>query len=122
METNETIRAGQSRLGLLRVGIILLTLYEAGVHFSRNFPDPVFILNGIGYLAFLAALYLPLPVAKDNRRLVRWLFLGYTLITILAWVALGDKSLPGGALGYITALSEIILIALLWLEGRQAQT
>lgn len=43
----------------LRAGIIILVLGTASIHLTLNFPDPVFILNGLGYLALLAALYLP---------------------------------------------------------------
>jgi hypothetical protein len=54
------------------------------------------------------------PFFRDNRRLVRWAFMGYTLVTILAWVAIGDKSWPGGSLGYFSKLIELILIVSLW--------
>jgi hypothetical protein len=107
-----------SKLGALQIGIIVLTLITAIIHFTLLFPDPVFILNGLGYLALLAAYFLPLPVAKDNRGLVRWIFMGFVAVTILAWVAIGDKSWPDGALGYITKLVELVLIALLWNDRR----
>lgn len=38
--------------------IVLMTLATAFIHISLLFPDPVFILNGLGYLAFLGAIYL----------------------------------------------------------------
>lgn len=47
--------------GTLRIGIIVLTAATALIHLQLNFPDPVFILNGLGYLTLLAALYLPVP-------------------------------------------------------------
>jgi hypothetical protein len=78
----------------------------------------MFILNGLGYLGLLAAYFLPIPFAKDNHGLVRWAFIGYTLVTILAWVAIGDKSWPGGALGYIAKTIEVLLIASLWIDSR----
>jgi len=109
MQTAQT-----SKLGTLQVGIIVLTLITAAVHFTLLFPDPVFILNGLGYLTLLAAYFLPVPIAKDNRRLVRWAYMGFAAVTILAWVAIGDKSGPAGALGYFTKLVELVLIALLW--------
>ncbi|MEJ7631651.1 MAG: hypothetical protein WKF28_04040 [Rubrobacteraceae bacterium] len=40
----------------LRAGIILLTGATALIHLQLNFPDPVFMLNGLGYLGLLAAL------------------------------------------------------------------
>ena len=45
----------------IRAGVVVLTLIAAAVHLSLLFPDPAFILNGLGYLALLAALYLPIP-------------------------------------------------------------
>ena len=47
----------------IRIGVVLLTLTTATVHLSLLFPDPAFILNGLGYLALLAALYLPIPAS-----------------------------------------------------------
>ena len=40
----------------IRVGVVLLTLIAASVHLSLLFPDVAFILNGLGYLALLAAI------------------------------------------------------------------
>lgn len=106
-------------LGAKQYAIIILTLATAFIHFSLLFPDVTFILNGLGYLTLLAAMYLPLPFAKDNRGLVRWAFMGFAAVTILAWIAIGDKSWPGGALGYVTKAIEVVLIGLLWTEKPQ---
>src|SRR5215213_9445168 len=99
----------------IRIGVVVLTLMAAVVHFSRLFPDPVFILNAIGYLALLAALYLPVPRLVSYRRAVRWTLIGYATLTILAWVAIGERSL----LGYSTTAGEVALVVLLLMEGRR---
>ncbi len=99
----------------LRVGIILLTLVLALIHLQLNFPDPAFILNGLGYLALLAALYLPIPQLARYRNLVRWFFIGYTALTLVLWLAIGART----ALGFISAASEVVLIVLLLLEARR---
>jgi hypothetical protein len=78
--------------------------------------DVLFTLNGLGFLAFIGAFLLPIPFLKPYQGLIHWAFIGYTVLTILAWVAMGDKSLPGGALGYFTKLVELVLIVLLWRE------
>jgi len=104
----------RAKFGLTQVAIVLLTLATAFIHLSLLFPDTLFILNGLGYLALLAAYFLPLPFVKDNRSLVRWAFMGFTAVTILAWIAMGDKSWPGGALGYFAKLIELVLIFGLW--------
>jgi hypothetical protein len=114
---------------LAAIGIISLTLITAIIHLvilnvRMGRIDPPFILNGLGYLALLAALYLPLPIAKDNRRLVRWLFIGFTIVTILAWFFISFlPSIQNGyndGIGYFTKLDELALIVLLWIEGRQS--
>jgi hypothetical protein len=113
----QTAQTG-NKLGALQIGIVVLTLITAVVHFTLLFPDPVFILNSLAYLALLAAYFLPVPIARDNRRLVRWVYMGFVAVTILAWVAIGDKSWPAGALGYFTKVIELVLIALLWNDRR----
>ena len=90
--------------------IAVLTLLTAGIHFTLLFPDFLFILNGLGYLTLLAAYILPLPIVRDNRGLVRWAYIGFTVVTIVAWLAIGNKSLPGAALGYATKIIEILLV------------
>ena len=94
-------------------GVVVLTLMAAIVHLSLLFPDPVFILNGIGYLTLLAALYLPIPRLVLHRRVVRWALVGYAALTILAWVAIGERTL----LGYSTTAGEVALVILLLMEN-----
>ena len=51
-------------------GIILAVLITAGLHLATAFdkilfpdgPDPLFILNGLGYLGLLGAYFLPIPL------------------------------------------------------------
>jgi len=113
MQTAQT-----TKFGALQIGIVVLTLITAIVHFTLLFPDPVFILNSLVYLTLLACYFLPVPYAKDHRGLVRWVYMGFAAVTILAWVAIGDKSWPSGAEGYFTKLAEIVLITLLWNDRR----
>ena len=100
---------------VIRTGVILLTLFTAAVHLSLLFPDPVFILNGLGYLTLLAALYLPIPRLVPYRRAVRWVLIGYAALTVVLWVAIGERT----PLGYATTADEVALVALLVLEGRR---
>lgn len=102
----------QSGMNLRQMLIVLLALTTAAIHFSLLFPDVMFILNALGFVSFAAAMFLPLPVIKDRRKLVRWGFIGYTLLTILLWVFIGERS----TLGYITKGVEVALVALLWFE------
>ena len=99
----------------LRVGIVALTLVLALIHLQLAFPDPMFILNGLGYLALLAALYLPIPQLARYRNLVRWVFIGYTALTLTLWLIIGART----TVGFISAASEVALIVLLLLEARR---
>ena len=99
----------------LRAGVVLLTLGTAVIHFQLAFPDPAFILNGLGYLALLAALYLPIPQLVRYRNAVRWVLIGYTALTILLWILFGART----PIGYTAVTIEVALIALLLLEARR---
>ena len=101
-----------------RVGAIVLTLIAAAVHLSLLFPDPAFILNGLGYLTLLAALYLPIPQLVPYRRVVRLTLIGYATLTILLWVAIGERNL----LGFSTTADEVALVILLLVEGRRIRS
>ena len=105
-----------TQLGLLQWGIILLTIVTAIVHFSLVFPSGLFILNGLGYLALLAALYLPIPLLTSYRDVIRWALLGYTALTVVLWLIMGAR-IP---IAYVDKAVEVVLIVLLWLESRQA--
>ena len=97
---------------VLQIGIVLLTLGTALIHLFLAFPDPVFILNGLGYLALLAALYLPIPRLSRYRRLTRWTLVGFTALTIFLWILFGART----PIGYTDKLIEAVLISLLLVE------
>ena len=102
--------------GVIRTGIIVLTLGTALIHLQLNFPDPVFILNGLGYLALLAALYLPVPQLARYRNVLRLALIGYTALTIFLWILLGERT----PIGYIDKIIEVALISLLLLDARRS--
>jgi hypothetical protein len=102
--------------GVLRTGIIVLTLGTALIHLQLNFPDPVFILNGLGYLTLLAALFLPIPQVASYRNVVRFVLIGYAALTIFLWILLGART----PIGYIDKIIEVALISLLLLDARRS--
>ncbi len=117
METNRS----QTTTGL-RTGIILLALATALIHLFlalRAAPDMMtlipFTLNFLGYVTLLAALYLPLPWARTHRKLVRYAFIAFTVVTILLWVVLGMAN-PVPYIGYIDKTIEVLLVILLLRE------
>jgi len=103
-----------SEKSVLRIGIAVLTLATALIHLQLNFPDPVFILNGLGYLALLAALFLP-NLAR-YRNAVRLVLIGYAALTIFLWILIGERT----TIGYIDKIIEVALISLLILDARRA--
>ena len=100
---------------LLRACIIGLAIVAALIHISLLFPDPVFIMNGLGFLGLLGALYLPIPQLAGWRRQIRWLLIGYTLLTIALWVAFGSR-IP---IAYISKAAEVLLVVCLLIENRR---
>lgn len=110
-------------------GIILFGLGTALLHLSLYSSlgfDPIF-LNGFGYLALLLAYFLPIAFLQRNHKIAWWLLVGYTVLTIILWVVLGDKTFPpqtsNGLTGYLAKTSEILLLICLWLDrpfGRAA--
>jgi hypothetical protein len=75
-------------------GIILLGLFTAALHLAAAFdkalfpdsPDPLFILNGLGFIGLLGAYFLPIPFFQQRHNLVRQVLSGYTVLTIAAWI------------------------------------
>ena len=77
----------------LQIGIVVLfTLGTVLIHFSLNFSDPAFILSGLGYLALLAGLYLPLPQLARYRNAVLRPLVGYAALAIFLWILLGERT------------------------------
>lgn len=105
-----------------RWAIVLLTLATAVIHIHFFFPNPrrewIFLLNGLGYLGLLTLLYGPLGLPGKLHRWVRPMFIGYTALTIAAYVFF-SLQLHSWSLwwGPISKALEIVLIALLWIEG-----
>jgi len=108
----------QTKLGWVQFGVMITTLITAVIHLyiGITLPSTLFILNGIGYLGLLIGLFVQVSIAQKNRSLIRWVLMGFTAVTIVAWLAIGDKSWPSGALGYITKFDEVLLLALLWMD------
>src|SRR4030042_6941149 len=97
--------------------IILLTLITAGIPFYFFTTDPkggllfpMFLLNGIGSLGLLGLLSLPLRLPVSLHRLVRPIFIGYTIITIVLYIIISAQSgiwLPPWA--PLAEVAEVIL-------------
>jgi hypothetical protein len=121
------------KLTSLRIGIILTVLITAVLHLAAAFdtvlfknavPDPLFLLNGLGYIGLLGAYFLPIPFFRNRHKLVRWALIGFAIITILAWVYIWVfqyvilQGVPffsrDSWYGVPAKIAELILLALLW--------
>ncbi len=129
----------RKRPEILRIGIIVLTVFTAAYHLYLSIslfgllstgvtpkgatPEGLwmfailFLLNCIGYLVLVYALYR--PRFQRFHRFTRWLLIGYTALTILLWylIASSVASLPD----YSDKAAEALLIVLLLIEGWRTQ-
>ncbi len=108
-------------IGPVQVGVIILTLAAAFIHLYFVFFDEamtqkfiiLFILNFLGYVALVSALYAPVSALARLRPLVRLLLIGQAAASIAAYYYVGVYSTLGG----ITKGIEALLIVLLLVEA-----
>lgn len=108
------------KLSPLQYGMILATLVTAYLHLSL-YPDIMFTLNGLGYLGLLGAYFLPMPMFQQNHKMVWWALFGYTALTIILWVVMGDKTFVAGtdsATGYYAKVAEALLMLFMWADKK----
>ena len=114
--------------------IVLLAVFTAILHLVAAFdktlfpdsPDPLFILNGLGYLGLLGAYFLPIKFFQDRHKLVWQVLFGYVILTIVAWVVIwvGLNVIKDGVpffshdsiYGVPAKIAEVVLLGLLWSE------
>lgn len=113
-------------------GIILLGLFTAILHLAAAFdktlfpdsPDPLFILNGLGYIGLLGAYFLPINLFQERHKWVWRALFGYVILTIVAWIFIwviqyviisGEPFFGHDSLyGVPAKIAEVILLVLLW--------
>lgn len=77
----------------------------------------LFYLNFLGYIVLATALYLP-PLRR-YQRVIRWILIAYTALTILAWFLITNAQ--PNSLAYFDKPIEVALIILLLIEDRQTR-
>jgi len=85
------MRLTMNQIGLLAMGLITAVLHLAAAFDRQLFPDgpdPLFVLNGLGYIGLLGAYFLPLPFFQQRHRLVWQGLIGFAILTILAWLVI----------------------------------
>jgi hypothetical protein len=115
----------------LRIIIIVTTVVTALVHLALGLGgifggnpgglDYLFVLNGLGYLALLAALFVPnIPVFADNRALAHYLMIAFAGVTFVLYFVFNGFSNLGGA-AIVAKLAELLLIASTWMHLNAAE-
>ncbi len=107
------------RFGVVQIGIVVLTLITAlfHLHLATNPTEDLrlwFLLNGIGYIVLLVALYL--PQLAYYQRFVRYLLMAYALATIICWFILAR---PYDIHDVPIKIDEMALLCLLFVEDVQ---
>jgi hypothetical protein len=100
-------------------GIVGLTMATALIHIVLGIMSGgtflvIFLLNGLGYLGLLAALYF-LPQMAAQRSLVRWALLAFTAVTFLLYFVFNWPDI-WSPMGLIDKVIELLLLILLWQE------
>jgi hypothetical protein len=134
-----TFPRSATRFGAIQVAICVLAAATAAVHIylgvithvmvatqpeataaaggaaALGFFAALFYLDGLGYIVLTVALYH--PAFARFRRLIRWALIALTAATIVAYFALIQGQYD--AMGIADKIAEVLLIALLVMEGRR---
>lgn len=121
------------KLKSIHWSIIVLVLITAALHLGAAFdrilfpegtPDPLFLLNGLGYLGLLGAYFLPIPFFQSKHKLAWWALFIYVIVTIIAWLFIwvGINVIGNGVpffshdsvYGVPAKIVEVILLFVLW--------
>jgi hypothetical protein len=109
----------------LRIAIVVFGLWTAVVHlyllvrpgYGFNYPFPgAFLLNGLGYLILLGAMFLKIPALDSVRKYVPWVLILFAAVTIVSFLKWGDLK---DTLGWVTKADEALLIISTFLYQRQ---
>ena len=93
--------------------IVGLAVVTAVIHLILGIgsSNVLFILNFVGYIALVVALYF-LPQLASQRPLIRWALVGYAALTIVLYFVMNPDALSS-VLGLVTKAVEVVLIFLL---------
>ncbi len=98
-----------------RNSIILFTVVTAlihlglGVAFFSDVLGKLFLLNAIGYLVLMYALLWKPGFLQGQASLVRWAYIVYTIVTIVAFFVVQGANAFTSVPGLVTKLDELLL-------------
>ena len=111
------MKIGKRLVPPAQLGIFILALVTALIHVSLG--EVLFILNGLGFIALLAIFFIPFTLFRRYHQVVRWLFVGYVVLTIALYFAShSNGSWQEDGLGVMTKMIEVILALLLVYDGQ----
>lgn len=99
----------------LRYSILVLGFITAVIHavvLNLQGLDWLMMLNGLGFLVLTGAVFFEPSFLAGQRKLIIYLMIAYTLVTILGFFVLNSSY---GPLGIISKIDEILLIIALWI-------
>jgi hypothetical protein len=101
----------------LRYGILVLGLVTGVIHaviLNLQSLDWLMLLNGLGFFMLTWAIFANPGFLAGQRKLIYYLFMLYTLVTIAGFFVLNQP--PYGPLAIIAKVDEVLLIIALWLH------
>jgi hypothetical protein len=99
----------------LRYLILVLGFITAVIHtvvLNLQGFDWLMLLNGLGFFILTSAIFFEPSFLAEQRKLIIYLLIAYTLVTILGFFVLNSSY---GPLGIIAKIDEVLLIIALWL-------
>lgn len=111
------------KLSGMQWGVVGLSVLTAVIHLVLGLgaPEPMFmilfVLNGIGYIVLVVALFFLRPFAA-NRALIRWALIGFTAVTIILYFVFNGADAFSSVFGLVDKAIEVVLIVLLLMDGR----
>lgn len=91
--------------------IIILTLFTILTHLLAGVltSDTLLLLNSVGYLVLLWLLLNPPSMLAGQKSLVRWGFIGYTVLTIILYFVFLGADAFTQPIGILTKIDEVLL-------------
>jgi hypothetical protein len=101
---------------IIRTAIVIFALVTGVIHaviLNLQGVNWLMLLNGLGFFALTWAIFTNFGFLAKRRRLIHYLFMAYTIVTIVGFFVMNDTY---GPLGIITKVDEVLLLVALWLN------
>jgi hypothetical protein len=100
----------------MRIAVIALTVVTILIHLSLLLPP--FLANAVGYAVLLVIFFkwLKLPFLAGRDKMVWYVFMGYTALTIVLYFVVNGGQAFSNPMGLVDKAAEVLLLAALWLH------